>query len=102
MQADPILGAAAESLILQWEEDREHIRQIYVCAWEQSHGQFDTIGEASKLVQEAHRTIAKGKPVCQDYLALWDRLARESLKLLEKRGLASGKPSGWPQSKQGT
>lgn len=88
VHADPVLGAMCESLILGWEDDRRHLHDVYMLAWEQDHEQFSTIGEAARLVQKERNWRERSKRHCQDYSRHWDRLVRESSRLLEKRAEA--------------
>lgn len=99
LRADPILGATCERLIQRWEDDRADIRFIYRAAWQSDHVQFQTIGEAAKIIAHDRSFKRKGERLCLDYSAHWDRLVAASSQLLEKRAQALGAPSGLPQSK---
>jgi len=89
LRADPVLGAVCERLIQRWEDDRADVHFIYRAAWQCDHIQFQTIGEAAKVIAKERTFKRKGEQLCRDYSAHWDRLVAESSKLLERRARAS-------------
>ena len=100
LRADPILAGAAEAVILELEDLREVVHQIYQAAWYDDHAQFDTIGEAAKLCAKDREALKGESEICRVYSKLWDRSASESLRLLEKRAAALGRQSGSLRSRR--
>jgi hypothetical protein len=100
LRADPILAGAAEAVILELEDLREVVHQIYQAAWYDDHEQFDTIGEAARLCAKDRVSLKGESEICRVYSKLWDRSANESLRLLEKRAAALQKQSGSLRSRR--
>lgn len=92
-RADPLLGAVCEMMLLNWDKDRERLHFIYQAAWESDHAQFDTIGLITELIAKERTFGRRGKRLCREYGAHWDRLALESYGLLERRAEALQKQS---------
>jgi len=88
MRADPILAAALERTIGEMDDCRETIHLVHVIAWDVDDEQFNSIGEAHKLILETRNEIFRKGKLCRAYSQLWDPSVVASSRLLERRAAA--------------
>ena len=99
MRADPILAAALEKCIGDLDDCRKQIRLVHRLAWEADDEQFNSIGEALKLILETRSEIFGKGRLCQDFSQLWEASVPASSRLLERRAAALRRRSGSHPSK---
>ena len=96
LRADIGLASAVELIMLQIDDTRRQLRDLYAACWEADHETFATIGDVPQLIAEARRDVLGRSTLCRAYLNVLDRSAHISSRLLEKRAEAFSRQSSSP------
>lgn len=93
LRADLGLAAGIEVMLLQTDQTRAHVRDLFVAAWGAYSANFDTVGCVPQLVKQAREDVLGRQSKCRAYLNVLDLSAEASLTLLRTRAEAYSKPS---------
>ena len=96
LRADIGLASAVELIMLQIDDTRRQLRDLYAACWEADHETFSTIGDVPQLIAEARRDVLGRSTLCRAYLNVLDHSALISSRLLEKRAEAYSRQSASP------